>query len=172
MTKSEPPRRIYGLPGPTVDSKSLAANGDPANQIGIPPTPTAAKQSPQFETKKAVVIRPELIPAPRLVKLPPRKDGLRFFEPDDVGLKLLTVANRVRVAEVQPNSPPAKAGLRANDILLSLDGSAVDSLESARAQLRHVFVLGGAEFGILRDGKPITLPVSFFGWELPPVEKP
>ncbi len=102
----------------------------------------------------------------------PRDDGLRFFEPEDVGLALALSKDRIVVAKLQSDSPLEKAGLEADDVIVAIDGNAVGDLKTARRQLRRAFVLGGAEFSISRNGKPLSLTVSFFGWDLPPVETP
>ena len=70
----------------------------------------------------------------------------------------------VRIAAVTPDSPAAKAGLRSGDVLVRVDGKAIDQRgETAIDQAREW--LGGLEkgqklaLGYTRDGKPGTANV-------------
>ncbi len=66
----------------------------------------------------------------------------------------------VLVSDVQPDSPAAKAGLRRGDVVLSIDGTSVDST----GRLRNVIAAAGANrtvrMELLRNGKPETLEVK------------
>jgi serine protease Do len=64
------------------------------------------------------------------------------------------------VAQVQPDSPASKAGLKSGDVILSFNGQAIDSTAQLPAKVaatpigKHVDVL------VLRDGKEKTLAVT------------
>ena len=76
--------------------------------------------------------------------------GLRehFGAPRDAG---------VLVSEVAPDSPAAKAGLRAGDVILSIDGAEIDSAWDLRRGLRDKKSGDGARLEILRDKARHTL---------------
>jgi S1-C subfamily serine protease len=77
----------------------------------------------------------------------------------------------VSVVSVRPQSPLAKAGLEASDIVLAVDNTACADENALRRQLRRAFVLGGAELTIRRGGKLLVVTADFFGWELPAVKR-
>ncbi len=103
----EPPRRIYGLPGPRPESTSLA-------------------------TKMKVNIPPEKLPPPAAA---PRQDGIRFFEPEDVGLKLVAArGDRVRI-------PSAEFRRRLKALLDRLDSAEMNPPPDRLRLLRAAEVL-------------------------------
>jgi serine protease Do len=64
------------------------------------------------------------------------------------------------VAETQPNTPAAKAGLRSGDVIVSIDGSRV---ETPRELSRRIAALGPqrqTQIGFLRDGREQTVNVQ------------
>jgi serine protease Do len=67
----------------------------------------------------------------------------------------------VIVADVEPDGSAASAGLRTEDILLTLNGSAVDSLPMFAASLYLRNPGESVKLEVLRDGKrvPLTIPV-------------
>lgn len=114
----------------------------------------------------------------RVNRMSRRSDGLCFFEFEDLGIECSFGIDGpdqerevpeafVKVNNVDRKSPFAKAGLATGDIITAVDGIDTDGIDTARRQLRHAFVLGGTELKISRHGKPMTLNVNFFGWELP-----
>src|SRR5262249_2719105 len=98
-----------------------------------------------------------------------RSDGLRFFALTDLGV-VVTLDGQLTVSDIRQDCPLAKAGLKVRDEIVAIDGNAVTDAEMTRQHLRRAFVLGGTELSVRRDGKPLTLRVSFFNWRLPPVE--
>lgn len=94
-------------------------------------------------------------------------DGPVFFKIQDLGIEFTKPEAWLQVKAVDPKSPFSKAGIQPGDFIRAIDGVDADDVECARRQLRHAFVLGGAELKISRQGKPMTLNVNFFGWELP-----
>ncbi|WP_158637129.1 PDZ domain-containing protein [Arenimonas daejeonensis] len=71
----------------------------------------------------------------------------------------------VRIAAVTPNGPAAKAGLRANDMLLSVDGKAISAkgdaaIEQARGLLDGLKEGQSLRLGYSRDGKSAQATVK------------
>src|SRR5262249_58378255 len=82
-----------------------------------------------------------LIPGTEITEGQPIMLGVRFFEIADVGVEALTTKAGVRVDKIAPGSPPAKAGLQAGDVILSVDGAKCPDVDTFRRQLRRAFVL-------------------------------
>jgi serine protease Do len=64
------------------------------------------------------------------------------------------------VAEAQPNTPAAKAGLRSGDVIVSVDGN---SVETPRELSRRIAALGPkreTKIGFVRDGREQTVNVK------------
>jgi serine protease Do len=82
--------------------------------------------------------------------------GAFFGAPDNSG---------VLVREVHSGTPAEKAGLKAGDVIVQVDGKPVHSLDELRAQLREKTAQKSVSLGILRKGSQLTLPVEI---QLPP----
>jgi serine protease Do len=82
--------------------------------------------------------------------------GAFFGAPDNFG---------VLVREVHAGTPAEKAGLKAGDVIIQVDGKPVHSLDELRAQLREKTAQKSVSLGILRKGSQLTLPVEI---QLPP----
>ena len=68
----------------------------------------------------------------------------------------------VRIGVPYKASPAAKAGLRANDILISLDDKPIESPESFTAFIEHADVTRKFNLKILRNGsESLSLPIQF-----------
>jgi len=63
------------------------------------------------------------------------------------------------VASITPNSPAAKAGLRAGDVVLEVDGVAVDDPAALNYRYALKPVGSNAKLGIERQGKSVTLNI-------------
>jgi serine protease Do len=81
--------------------------------------------------------------------------GAYFGAPDDGG---------ILVREVRAGSPAEKAGLKAGDVIVKVDGEPVRSLGELRAELREKSAEKSVTLGILRKGSDLSLPVAI---ELP-----
>jgi serine protease Do len=77
--------------------------------------------------------------------------GAFFGAPDNSG---------VLVREVHSGTPAEKAGLKAGDVIIQVDGKPVHSLDELRAQLREKTGQKAVNLGILRKGSQLTLPVE------------
>ena len=66
----------------------------------------------------------------------------------------------VLVSSVEPDSPAAKAGLKAGDVITSINGRTVDSPRDVTQELRDRDEGGEVEIGILREKKSMTLKAA------------
>ena len=64
------------------------------------------------------------------------------------------------VSEVLPKSAAAKAGIKAGDILVSVDGKPVNSFAELRAKVGTTAPGKTLKVGLLRDGKPQEVSVT------------
>ncbi|KOC88469.1 serine endoprotease DegP [Winslowiella iniecta] len=64
------------------------------------------------------------------------------------------------VSQVMPNSSAAKAGIKAGDVIVSLNKKPISSFSALRAQVGTLPVGSKMELGLLRDGKPVTVNVE------------
>jgi len=89
----------------------------------------------------------------------PAESNPSNFTLSDVGFTLGEQDKPLKVSQVQPGMPGAKAGLKAGDEILSIDGTALHSLMSMVLYLRH----NGSRpvtLDLLRNGKPTTMVVT------------
>ncbi len=66
----------------------------------------------------------------------------------------------VRFADVRPNSPAAKAGLKGQDVLIRFAGKEINNLEDFTYMLRTHKPGETVEVVVLRDGKPLKAQVT------------
>ncbi|PWC16152.1 serine endoprotease DegP [Brenneria roseae subsp. roseae] len=64
------------------------------------------------------------------------------------------------VSQVQPKSAAAEAGIKAGDVIVTLNGKAISSFSALRAQVGSLPVGSKVSLGLLRDGKPLTVDVT------------
>nr|WP_113865912.1 serine endoprotease DegP [Brenneria salicis]NMN90815.1 serine protease Do [Brenneria salicis ATCC 15712 = DSM 30166]RBP63537.1 serine protease Do [Brenneria salicis ATCC 15712 = DSM 30166]RLM30961.1 serine endoprotease [Brenneria salicis ATCC 15712 = DSM 30166] len=64
------------------------------------------------------------------------------------------------VSQVQPKSAAAAAGIKAGDVIVSLNGKAISSFAALRAQVGSLPVGSKIALGLLRYGKPLTVEVT------------
>ncbi len=70
------------------------------------------------------------------------------------------VENGVKFSDVKPNSPAAKAGLKAGDILVQFADKPIKNLYDFTDALRRSKVGDVVEVKVMRDGKPLTASVK------------
>ncbi|WGS23888.1 MULTISPECIES: DegQ family serine endoprotease [unclassified Bradyrhizobium] len=75
---------------------------------------------------------------------------------ETLGLKLPTGA---LVANVAPNSPAAKAGLKLSDLIVAIDGTPIDDPNAFDYRFATRPLGGSAEIDVQRGGKPVKLTV-------------
>ena len=64
------------------------------------------------------------------------------------------------VSQVLPNSAAAKAGVKAGDVVVSMNGKPLTSFAALRAEVGSLPVGTKLQLGLLRDGKPVTITVE------------
>lgn len=64
------------------------------------------------------------------------------------------------VSQVVPNSSAAKAGIKAGDVITSLNGKSISSFAALRAQVGTMPVGSKVTLGLLRDGKPVSVTLE------------
>jgi membrane-associated protease RseP (regulator of RpoE activity) len=70
------------------------------------------------------------------------------------------VETGVRFSDVKPNSPAAKAGLKGGDILIQFGDKPIKNLYDFTDALRRSKIGDVVQVTVLRDGKPMTVPVK------------
>ncbi|MGA2100768.1 MAG: M28 family peptidase [Candidatus Sulfotelmatobacter sp.] len=68
--------------------------------------------------------------------------------------------NGVKFSDVKPNSPAAKAGLKAGDVLVQFGDKPIKNLYDFTDALRRSKVADVVEVKVLRDGQPLTVNVK------------
>ena len=68
--------------------------------------------------------------------------------------------NGVKFSDVKPNSPAAKAGLKAGDVLVQFGDKPIKNLYDFTDALRRSKVGDAVEVKVLRDGQPVTASVK------------
>lgn len=64
------------------------------------------------------------------------------------------------VSQVMPDSSAAKAGVKAGDVVTSINGKQISSFAALRAQVGSLPVGTKMALGLIRDGKPVTVNVE------------
>lgn len=76
---------------------------------------------------------------------------------ETLGLKLPSGA---LVANVMPNSPSARAGLKLSDLIVAIDGQGVDDPNAFDYRFATRPLGGTAQIDVQRDGKPVKLTIA------------
>jgi len=146
----------------------LAVRGMPSIDVDLDRPPTREARRFNNLPRGHLLLLPKAEPPPpgppKIIN--PLMHRLQFFELADIGLELTEAGWRLRVASLRPGCTLATAGLRTNDVLISIDGSDIRVPNVARRLLRRSFVLGGGEITVERAGKRITIDVDFLNCEL------
>ncbi|CAI8883408.1 serine endoprotease DegP [Kosakonia sp. YIM B13611] len=64
------------------------------------------------------------------------------------------------VSQVMPNSAAAKAGVKAGDVITSLNGKPISSFAALRAEVGSMPIGSKVALGLLRDGKPVNITIE------------
>jgi len=82
--------------------------------------------------------------------------GVRLIELDDDEKKDLGIKSGIKVGETIPGGPAAKAGLQVDDVILSLDGRAIDSTQDLAPLMQSSAPGASMKVEYLRAGKKST----------------
>ncbi|HSB80941.1 MAG TPA: DegQ family serine endoprotease [Candidatus Methylomirabilis sp.] len=83
--------------------------------------------------------------------------SIQSLSPDLTKALHLAQSKGALVAQVQPNSPAAKAGFKAGDVITSYNGHAIASSADLPRLVADTSIGQTATIEVLRDGKPLTL---------------
>ncbi|EOY5738874.1 TPA: serine endoprotease DegP [Enterobacter ludwigii] len=64
------------------------------------------------------------------------------------------------VSQVMPHSSAAKAGIKAGDVITSLNGKPISSFAALRAEVGSMPIGSKVTLGLLRDGKPVNVSLE------------
>jgi predicted metalloprotease with PDZ domain len=119
-----------------------------------------AGKAPKAEPKPEPRAEPKA--APR-AEAPKRKArgymGVRLIELSDEDKKDLNVKSGLKIGEAVDGGPAAKAGLKVDDVILTLDGRAVDSTQELPTLMQAAGAGASMKVEYLRDGKKQTATV-------------
>ncbi len=79
---------------------------------------------------------------------------------DDVKELKLSAERGVLLSEIVSDSPAAKAGLKANDVVTEVNGQRVEGATQFRRMIREIPAGRSVQFTVWRDGKAQTLSVT------------
>jgi len=84
----------------------------------------------------------------------------RDITPDRLGALHLKEEQGVEVTLVDQDAPAGKAGVKEHDVILTLNGEKVESVEQLRRMIRETPSGRVVTLGISRDGQPLTIKVQ------------
>ena len=64
------------------------------------------------------------------------------------------------VSQIMPNSSAAKAGIKAGDVITSLNGKPISSFAALRAEVGSMPIGSKVTLGLLREGKPVNVSLE------------
>lgn len=79
---------------------------------------------------------------------------------DRLGVLKLKEEKGVEVNFVAPDAPANKAGMKEHDVILSMNGTTVESAAQLRRMIKETPAGRVVTFGISRDGQPLTLKIQ------------
>lgn len=97
-------------------------------------------------------------------------DFFKWFDPIEVGVRVKEHDKELVIDRVAPGKPFARAGLKAGDVIVEVDGQKTDTAERFRGLLRKGVVREKAIVKFRRDGKAqeVTVPLPEIPEYLPP----
>jgi membrane-associated protease RseP (regulator of RpoE activity) len=118
---------------------------------------TAPKVAPKPEPKQDPKVEPKVEPK---TDAPKRKGrgylGVRLIELSDEDKKDLGVKGGLKIGEVVAGGPAAKAGLQVDDVILTLDGRAIDTTQELAPIMQSSGAGASMKVEYQRDGKKKT----------------
>jgi serine protease Do len=109
----------------------------------------------------------------------PARLGVRLFDLGDQLAAYFKVQEKggALVTEVEEDSPAAKAGIQAGDVIVSIDERAVEDAGDVQQELRRHEEAGPVSVGVVRDGRTQTFTAELdkaersFGMRAPRMER-
>jgi serine protease Do len=93
----------------------------------------------------------------------PGKLGIQYEELSEQLAGYFKVEGGVLVSTVEPDGPAAKAGVKAGDVIVKVDGKAVRDGDDLRSAVSGLDAGKEATLGLHRDGRPLELKVTIGG---------
>ena len=90
----------------------------------------------------------------------PGRLGIRVRAIDGQLANYFDVERGLLVQHVEPSRPAAEAGLRAGDVVTSIDGATLERASQLRRHLRSVDRGATVTLDIVRDGAPMSIRVT------------
>jgi serine protease Do len=123
----------------------------------LPPRPYGRNQPP-------LQSNPRIVPAPPLYG---DRTGLLGIGVQDLTPQLaeyFATKDGVLVGSVTDNSPASRAGVKAGDVITSIDGAPVRQRSDVRQALTGKRAGGQVKLGVVRDRQPLSLTVKWGKW--------
>jgi len=117
--------------------------------------------------------RTRVLTAPQAwTRVAPEPPAVAQAEPPKVmvGIRMDEIEDRVVIADVIEDTPAAKAGVQAGDVLVSVAGAEIKSTLDVREALKGKNPGDEIEVKVEREGKAETLRVTLAAYNLPMVE--
>jgi serine protease Do len=139
---------------------------------GAPPVPPGGPAPPDFPFAPEDMgpgvreFHRELRMGPHHVALPgPRKLGVQYQEISGQLAKFFRLEGDegILVVSVDENGPAAKAGVKAGDVIVKIDGKAVSDSEDVRREVSALEPGKDASLTVQRDGRPLDLKLTVGG---------
>ncbi len=89
-----------------------------------------------------------------------RRVGLELMDVEGQLARFFDVESGALVRSVLEGSPAEAAGIRAGDVIVGVDGTAVRGIADVRETIRSIGAGGSAEFDLVRDGETLSLRVE------------
>lgn len=137
-----------------------------AHRLGLAVAATLGGLGLAADTDLANHLLPQKAVAAKIVKGAPTPTAT-VAKPGFLGVHVTGDGGKLVVAAVAADSPAAKAGVRAGDALVTLDGATVADESAFHDALRGKAAGDAVKLGLGRDGQPLTLKVA-----LDPLTKP
>jgi serine protease Do len=93
----------------------------------------------------------------------PGKLGIQYEELSEQLAGYFKVDGGVLVSTVEADGPAAKAGLKAGDVIVKVDGKAVRDGHDLRSAVAPLDPGKEATLGVQRDGRPVELKITVGG---------
>lgn len=123
----------------------------------VPPAPPAAPLLWDHEGFADSIVR-------RVLRAHPRRLGIAYQELTDQLAEYFKVpGGGLLVTRVEADSPAARAGLKAGDVIVKVDGKRTDDGRDLVERIREAPEGAGITLGVQRDGRPLDLEVKLAG---------